>query len=55
MVHEVDKVAVEQGLDRVVALAVERGEEEDEDAEHGRTEDEALPAVGKAGVDPFDA
>ena len=55
LVHEVDKVAIEQGLDRVVALAVERGEEEDEDAEHGRTEDEALPAVREAGVDPFDA
>ena len=47
--QELVTLTVEQQVDEVVALTIERGEEEDEDAQHGTTQEETRVTVAETG------
>ena len=43
LIHDVRELPVQQGADRVVTLAIQRREEEDQDAQHHATHQELTP------------
>ena len=53
-VDQVRKPSVEKRFDRVVSFAVERGEEEQQDAQHRCPQNELLPLLREFVVPAFD-